>query len=111
MAPVKNLVIDQGADFSVTITISDVNNDPLNLTGYTGRAHLRKSYGSNTHTAFTVTFNADRTTGEITLGISSAVTTDLRAGRYVYDVEIVSGSGVVTRVLEGIVTVTPEVTR
>lgn len=111
MAPVKNLVIDQGADFSVTINITDVNDDPLNLTGYTGRAHLRKSYGSNTYTAFTITFNPERTTGEITLGMLSEDTTDLRAGRYVYDVEIVSGSGIVTRVLEGIVTVTPEVTR
>jgi len=33
------------------------------------------------------------------------------AGRYVYDVETTSGSGVVSRIVEGIITVTPEVTR
>jgi predicted methyltransferase len=111
MAIVKHLVIDQGSDFTVSIIISDINDDPLNLTGYTGRAQMRKSYGSNTYYEFDVTFDADRTTGEITLSMASEDTTDLRAGRYVYDVEIVSGSGFVTRVLEGIVTVTPEVTR
>jgi hypothetical protein len=35
----------------------------------------------------------------------------MEPGRYVYDIEAVSGANVITRVIEGIVTVTPEVTK
>ena len=38
-------------------------------------------------------------------------TRDIPAGRYLYDVEITSPEGERTRVLEGIVTVTPEITK
>jgi hypothetical protein len=35
----------------------------------------------------------------------------MKAGRYVYDVEISSGGGTVTRVIEGQLEITPSVTR
>lgn len=114
MAPVKHLIIDQGTTFSLTITVADANGNPLNLTGYTMRSQLRKSYGSSSYTAFTVTPATNLTTGELTISLTDTQTSNLKAGRYVYDVEIVSpisdGSEVL-RVLEGIITVTPEVTR
>jgi len=113
MATVKNLVIDQGTTFSLTITIADANGNEIDLTGYTLRAQLRKSYGATSFTAFTVAAN-DNATGELTISLTDTQTSALKAGRYVYDVEIVEPSGdgsIVTRVLEGIITVTPEVTR
>jgi len=45
------------------------------------------------------------------MSISAANTTNIRAGRYVYDVEIEDSEGVVTRIFEGIATVLPNVTR
>lgn len=110
MATVKNLVIDQGSHFSVTVVITDALENPLNLTGYTVRSQLRKSYGSNTYTAITMVISSAQE-GEITMSLTNTQTSALRSGRYVYDVEIVSPGNVVTRVLEGIITVTPEVTR
>lgn len=112
MASIKNLVIDQGTTFSLTITVSDVNDSPLNLTGYTVRAQLRKSYGATSYTAFTTSIGSPASAGEVIISLTASQTTDLKAGRYVYDIEIVSPAPiVVTRVLEGIVTITPEVTR
>ena len=55
------------------------------------------------------TFATDRTTGVLTISLTANQTAALDAERYVYDVEIVSPTNEVTRVLEGIITVRPEV--
>jgi hypothetical protein len=49
--------------------------------------------------------------GTIVINITAAQTTALTAGNYVYDLELTSGGGVVTRILEGSFVVTPEVTQ
>jgi len=111
MATTRNLTIDQGSTYSISIEISDALGNPIDLTDYTIRAQLRKSYGSNTYTAFTTSVGVNPANGVITLSLSSTQTGSLRFGRYVYDIEIENDEDVVTRVLEGIVTITPEVTR
>ena len=59
MAAVSNLYIDQGSDFSTTISLTDSNGDILVLTGYTAIAQIRKTYGSSTIAAtFTTTLSA-----------------------------------------------------
>lgn len=109
MATKTNLTIDQGATFSSIITITDEDGDIVDLTGYTGASQLRKHYTSSNSTAFSVSITAN--TGEVSLSLSANQTSNLVAGRYVYDVEITNSSNVVSRVLEGIITVTPNVTR
>jgi hypothetical protein len=109
MATKANLVIDQGATFSVDLTLQDTNGDPLYLSGYTANSQIRKWYTSVSPAAtFTTDINA--TSGVITLSLTADQTSNLVSGRYVYDVETTDGS-VVSRVVEGIVTVTPQVTR
>lgn len=109
MATKANLVIDQGASYSTTIDMLDENGAAIDLTYYTGAAQLRKHYTSTTATSFTIALGgAD---GTLTMSLSANATANLDAGRYVYDVELTSNTGVVSRVLEGIVTVTPNVTR
>jgi len=49
--------------------------------------------------------------GQITLSLTNSQTSAIEEAIYVYDVEITSGAGSVTRILEGNITVTPEVTR
>jgi len=109
MATKANLIIDQGASYSTSIDILDENNDPINLTTYTGSAQMRKHYTSSNAASFSVSLGgAD---GTLNLSLTANATANLAAGRYVYDVELTSNTGVVSRVLEGIVTVTPNVTR
>ncbi len=107
--PVFNLILDQYCDFSATITLTDVNGVPINLTGYTAAASMKKSYYSSTTFPFTVEF-FDRTRGIIKLKMTSAQTSLLQAGRYVYDVVITDTLLKKMRVAEGIVTVTEGVT-
>jgi hypothetical protein len=111
MATISNIFIDQGANFSTTVTISDSDGSALDLTGYTALAQIRKTYESTTATNFTVTFDSDRTTGTITISLSDTQTSALEYGRYVYDLVITDVSATKTRVVEGIATVNPSVSR
>jgi hypothetical protein len=112
MAIVANLVMDQGSDFSSTITVEDIVGNALDLTNYTVRGQVRKTYTSSTSYAFACTKLTSHGPGKIQIALTPAQTASMRPGRYVYDVEIVHTSGApVIRVVEGQVTVTPRVTR
>ena len=67
----------------------------------------RREYGT-TSIAFTVA-QVDAT-GVITISLTATQTAALKSGRYVYDCESASGSETL-RVQEGILTVTPQVTK
>ena len=112
MAAIANLSIDQGATFTSDVTVKDANGNAFDLTGYTAEAKLAKGYASTrTRTSFTTTVAADATTGVVTLSLTAAQTAALDAERYVYDLEITqTSSGNVTRVIEGIISVRPQVT-
>jgi len=108
MATKANLVIDQGTTFSTIITVADAEGVALDLSNYTGAAQMRKHYSSSNSFSFTI-YVAN--TGTVTLSMSANTTANITSGRYVYDCEITSNTGVVSRIAEGIITVTPEVTR
>jgi len=112
MAAITNLLIEQGANFSSTITLFNDDDTVFNLTDYTAAGQIRKSYSSSSASAtFTISFSADRSEGQITLSLTSTQTAAVEEGRYVYDIEVTSSDSVVTRVLQGTVTVSPNVTR
>ena len=103
MAIYSNIVIDQGTDWSAEIVVEDAAATVANLTGYTGAGQIRKAYTSTTAVSFTVT---------VTNALSNAQTNAMKAGRYVYDVEITRTSDTTkTRVVEGQLTVNPGVTQ
>lgn len=105
-----NLLVEKNSNFSTTITITDEDNGlPLNLTGFTAEAKIKRSFSSTTSQSFTVEF-VDRVAGVIGLSLSSSQTALLTSRRYVYDLVITSPAGVKTRVVEGIVEVSPGVT-
>lgn len=109
MAQIQNIYIDQGTTFSLSLIVSDQNGDPKDLSDYTAAAQMRKSYYTNT----AINFDADITLpldGEVTISLSATETSAIKAGRYVYDIEI-EGDSETLRVLEGIVVVNPEVTK
>ena len=110
MAALSNIYIDQGSDFTTVISLTDSNNDALNLTGYSALAQIRKTYGSTTIAAtFTTVLTAD--SGQLALSLTDTVTAAMGSGRYVYDVVLTDGSGDKTRVLEGQAVLTPGVSR
>lgn len=104
-----NIVIDQGTDFATTVSLTNAEGAQLDLTGMSAASQIRKTYSSSNSTAFTTALANNN--GTLTLSLNNSVTSSLSAGRYVYDVELTDASSVKSRILEGMVTVTPEVTK
>ena len=111
MAAVANLRIDQGASFSSDVTVTNSDGNAVDLSGYTAEAKLANAHGSSANTTITTTIAGDATTGIISLSLTDSQTAALDApARYVYDVYITkTADSTVTRVIEGIITVSPKV--
>ena len=111
-AGIYNIKADQGSTFvfSFTITTDDVAWD---LTGYSARMQVRSSTQSTTKILDLVsTTNITLTTlGVVTVTVDAETMASIPSGTFVYDLEVQSGSGIVTRLLQGKFIVTPEVTR
>lgn len=110
---VSNLVINSGVDFAQTFTLEDSQSNSIyDLTGYTVSAQMRKYSGSSNAINFTSSITYPATLGKILITLSSAQTTDIKPGRYVYDVVVQhNGNSKKTRVIEGMVLVREGVTR
>lgn len=110
MAAYSEIVIEQGATFTSNVTVEDTAGSAINLTSYLAESQMRKSYYTSSY--YTIVANvSDPTNGTITLSMTSANTANVTPGRYVYDLKITAPDETVTRVVEGIVTVLPSVTR
>lgn len=110
-AAYQELFLEQGTTFTTSITLDDIDGVPYDLTDVTAKSQIRKSYYSaNTTAEFSVTIN-DPAEGVIILILDASTTANIAAGRYVYDVAIKDTANTVTRVLEGIVNVIPQVTK
>ena len=108
MASKYNMDLDQGADFRIDFTLSDVDGVVPDFSDYDSRSQMRKHYSSNSFISFIVNAYSN---GVISLTLDSAASANISPGRYFYDVEVISSSNVVTRVVEGIINVTPNITR
>ena len=114
MAIAQNIEIDQASDFSQTFiaktdagVVIDLITVPCTLSG-----QIRKSFASSTKTDFVATATPAVTTGEYTLALTIAKTTALERGRHVYDVvQEITATGFKTRIMSGVATVSPSVTR
>ena len=108
MATKVNLVVDQGTTFTTSITFNDENGNTINFSTYSGAAQMRKHFTSSNSIVFEVLLTSN---GVVTLSLTANQTGNLVAGRYVYDLEVTDSSNQISRLIEGIVTVTPNVTR
>jgi len=106
MAKQQNITIDQGTDVQFEYLILNNSNEQIDLTDYEARAKMRKHWAS----ANSVEFSASISGNTVILTLTNEETGELDPGRYVYDVEIISDSDQVSRVVEGICTVRPSST-
>jgi hypothetical protein len=122
-----SMLIEQGATLRLDLAYKDSNNIPIDLTGYSGRMQIKDNYADNATTTYLTlssSLNDDGTginfsgsanalppaSGTIGIVISAVTSSTLSFETGYYDLEITSGS-VVTRLLEGVVKISKEVTR
>lgn len=110
MATVANLEIDQGSDWVSEIILENDDSTPMQLHGYSVYSQFRKSFGSLIGYSFVASV-LDETAGKISLSLPGVTSSGIKAGRYLYDIEIVGTANVRTRVVQGVVTINPEITR
>ena len=130
IAGVYNITIEQGSTFGRLISVEqpDLATDPtgqtfenFDLAGYTARMHIRRTIDSSTAMITLTTENGriainpniagyPTRNNEISLSITAADTATITTSG-VYDLEIISAGGTVSKVIRGDVTLIPEVTR
>lgn len=110
-----NFTVELGATFLQTFRWKDKEGDLVDLSGYTARMHIRRYVNSESPEVILTTENGRITLGgadgTITLSLSAAETSAVDIPNGVYDLELESADGHVTRLLEGTVTFSREVTR
>lgn len=117
MAQYEEFTIDQGADVAIEIHLVEKDGSIKNLSNHSVAAKLKRSYNSDSAdtTDFTAIIASPPEDGIVTLSLTNTQTDALKAGRYVYDVEISfqdsSDATIIERVLEGRIQVTPSATR
>jgi hypothetical protein len=110
-----NLTIVQGATLEEAITWQDAQGNPIDLTGYTARAQARQNYEDATPFMNLTTENGGiilgGANGQIKLSLNASATAAITAETGMWDLELVTASGAVYRLLQGSVTISKEVTR
>jgi len=111
MAYIANMYAEAGASFSRVITYTDSEGGLVNLTGYTAELQVRATVSSETP-ILTKVPTLGGSEGTVSWGYTPAETATLTAAKYVYAIELTkTADGTVTRLVEGALTVSPEVVR
>lgn len=115
MTTKTNLTIHQGETFTATFTWLDASEEAIDLSSYTAHMQVRRTYADIDTTDPIIDITDEDAieldaSGNIVITLTDDVTEGIKAGDYVYDLELNLG-GVVTKLLTGKVNVIPEVTR
>ena len=121
-----NFTIEQGTTVDFELQYTDINNLPVDLTGHSGRMQIKSGFANDkpvTYASLSSSLYSDGTglnfsgsagtkpltSGSIGIYISAVSSSAFTFAKAKYDLEIASGS-TVTRILEGIITLSKEVT-
>jgi hypothetical protein len=124
MAADYDISIDQGASFSMFLTLKDQAGEKIDITEYTFRGKIKKDFNESSSQAI-FSFNILNQSNESTKGMvevilssqdtaliqTNAKGTSRNIVKMVYDIESQSPSGFVTRWIQGLALISPEVTK
>jgi len=118
-----DILIEQGATFSRTLTIEDSNGAPIDLTGWTFVGKIRalqedsSAIGTFSFTILNQVTNKGQVTWSMsatnTLALPAVVTKSYQRVNYysLYDINATHADGSVERILQGTCQISPEVSR
>lgn len=113
MAATQNLTIDQGSAFTVNFLVKNPDGSNKDLTGATARMQFRTSYsGTDVYLEATTENSKIVISGSnCSIVLVAADTSALTYCSYFYDIEIIESNANVFRLVQGKVTLNPEITR
>ncbi len=81
MAQYEDIIIDQGADQTLQLTLVDTSGDAKDLTGYSASAQIRKTYSSSDSDAitFATTIPTPASSGILNLTLTNTQTDAMKA--------------------------------
>jgi len=101
----------QGDDWAGLVSVFNCDGTPTDLTGYNVHAQIRTGPSNQQRRIAACFTTAIILPNQISISLTHRQTTCLRQLNYVWDLEIVSSDGVITTIVAGPVSVTPQVTR
>lgn len=119
MAKIVNITIDQGTDFRQQLFFKAPNGTPLDITGYEFKSEVRKKF-KQAEPDFVFEFEILDQTNEQTRGyvwwklarsVTDALTLQEKDNFYLYDIEQKNPAGLISRIVQGKITIDPQVTK
>lgn len=104
------IVVNQGASFSLGLTVLDLNKVAINITGFTFQSQIRSAPGGEIIGEFTFTITSG-VNGQVTMSMSAEDTTDLEPGDYYYDVKMTQTDLRIFRIFQGPCVVSAQITQ
>lgn len=98
---VLDLSFYQGDDFAYLIKLSNPDGTNLNVTGYNFASQAKLSYFNSNIAANLVVAITNASTGNLTLSLDSANTSNMAAGIYFYDVTMKDTSNTSSHLMSG----------
>ncbi len=100
IAGTYDFTVQRRSDHTESIRITDGNDDPVNLTGFTIAAQVWDKERTGKYADFTIAYT-NRTNGEFTMSLTHNQTRQFTPNELSYDVLILNGSGQREYYLEG----------
>lgn len=112
-----DLIIEQGTTWADSFTWETASGSAVDLTGWAAKLQIRKKASASSAVLLELSTDNGGITipnpanGTVILAVSATDTAALAFTRAAYDLKLTSPSGAVVRLIEGAITVDPEVTR
>lgn len=115
------MLIEQGATLDLELLYKDSTNTPIDVRSLTGKLQIKSDYADNSPTTYLtltnpvvngtgIDFTTSGSAGIIGIKASATNTSTLTFDTAVYDFEITDTNGTVTRLLQGTVQLSKQVT-
>jgi hypothetical protein len=100
----------QGDDWAGLVTVNNCDGSPFDLTGYNVQAQIRQGPADQSWRISACFLPAIVLPNQISISLTHRQTAVLRDLNYCWDMQIVSPDGIITTIVSGQVSVTPQVT-
>lgn len=110
MAYIVNFYVEAGASFARSVTWTKDDGTLQDLSDYTAELQVRETASSPT-AIITLEPTIDVEAGTVSWEFTPAQTSSLTASSYVYAVELTNLDGSVVRLIQGSLTISPEVVK